>query len=190
MNLNTVCVFWTVLLFLCVICNCTYFYFQDVYPVSQSIKWTLLLNLCVVLALDDVTDTILEARICVNIYIGIVIIHGCLLKCEYCRFKIYHFALFTLSLWYFIFFLLNSYILLVYFLVHSTILIDLLLHLYLETVLHVILFMVKSLMNSVNSLLHLIYVHCFPFVIFQRSKLSHVFHRKVPMIWCVLIWNS
>ena len=118
------------------------------------------------------------------------IIHGCLLKCEYCRFKIYHFALFTLSLWYFIFFLLNSYILLVYFLVHSTIFIYLLLHFYLGTALHVILFMVKSLMNSVNSLLHLIYVHCFPFVIFQRSKLSHVFHRKVPMIWCVLIWNS
>jgi len=59
--------------------------------------------------------------------------------------------------------------------VHFTILIDLLLHLYLETALHVILFMVKSLMNSVNSLLHLIYVHCFPIVIFQRYKLSHVF---------------
>ena len=135
-------------------------------------------------------STLRQCFICVNIYIGIVIIHVCLLKCEYCRFKIDHFALFTQSLWYFMFFLLNSYILLVYFLVHFTILIDLLLHLYLETVLHVILFMVKSLMNSVNSLLHLIYVHCFPFVIFQRSKLSHVFHRKVPMIWCVLIWNS
>ena len=80
--------------------------------ISQSNKWTLLLNLFVVLALDDVTDNILEARICVNIYIGIVIIHGCLLICEYGGFKMYHFALFTLSLWYFIFFLLNSYILL------------------------------------------------------------------------------
>jgi len=62
--------------------------------------------------------------------------------------------------------------------VHFTILIDLLLHLYLETALHVMLFMVKSLMNSVNSLSHLIYVHCFPIVIFQRSKLSHVFSME------------
>ena len=133
-------------------------------------------------------STLRQCFICVNIYIGIVIIHVCLLKCEYCRFKIDHFALFTLSLWYFIFFLLNSYILLVYLLVHFTIFIDLLLHLYFETALHVILFMVKSLMNSVNmSLSHLIYVHGFPIVMFQRSKLSHVFHWKVLVIQCVLI---
>jgi len=37
------------------------------------------------------------------------------------------------------------------------------------------LFMVKSLIISVNSLLHMIYVHGFPIVIIQRSKLSHVF---------------
>ena len=85
------------------------------------------------------------------------------------------------------FFLLNSYILLVYLLVYFTILIDLLLHFYLETALQVILFMVKSFMNSVNSVLHLIHVHCFPIVIIQRSKLSHVFHWKVLVIRCVLI---
>jgi len=135
-------------------------------------------------------STLRQCFICVNIYIGIRIIHGSLLKCEYCRFKVDHFALFSLSLWYFIFFLLNSYILLVYLLVYLTILIDLLLHLYLETVLHVILFMVKSLMNSVNSLLYLIHDHCFRIVIIQRFKLSHVFHWKVPMIRCVWIWSS
>ena len=65
------------------------------------------------MALDDVTDTIFggpkklvqfdqstlrQCFIYVNIYIGIGIIHGCLLICEYGRFKIYHFALLTLSL--------------------------------------------------------------------------------------------
>ena len=63
------------------------------------------------MALDDVTDTIFggpkklvqfdqstlrQCFICVNFYIGII--HGCLLICEYGRFKIDHFALFTLSL--------------------------------------------------------------------------------------------
>ena len=155
-----------------------------------------LLNLCVVLALDDGTDTIFggpkklvqfdqstlrQCFICVNIYIGIVIIHGCLLICEYGRFKIDHCTIYFVSLIFHLF--------LTKFLYSTSLLTCACYHinrfaatLYFETALHVL---VKSLMNSVNSLSHLIYVHCFPIVIFQRSKLSHVFHWKVLVIRCV-----
>ena len=152
-----------------------FFYFFVLYVIVRIV----IFRMCC-MALDDVTDTIFggpkklvqfdqstlrQCFICVNFYIGII--HGCLLICEYGRFKIDHFALFTLSLWYFIFFLLNSYILLVYLLAFY----------------HINRF-------AATFVSHLIYVHCFPIVIFQRSKLSHVFHWKVPMIRCVLIWSS